>query len=746
MAVDKTERKSTPPPRLIDLAKLAAMLAPKGIRSKDVLDVYQKMYEDQIVSYPRTEDKYITEEQFNEMLPLVDDIADVVGIDKTLLTHRASRRTHIKAGCAHGANRPGPVVPKSLNELKSYGSCAPQIYEILAKNFLAMFGEDYEYDAQTGHVVQYPKFIGHATIPLKLGWKQIFQTEDEQEDEENKVGKGLGKTAKPFVYEGFPKKPPTPTTKWLMAQLEKHDVGTGATRTSIYADVTNENTKYPLLIETKGKLSMSKYGEESYVLLAGTHIGNVAVTEQLMSDMRDVADGKKTASSVLHDVQQLIVDDRKTMLNNKKNLQASAFQKPGSVAIGKCPKCGKDIVEGTKGFGCVGWKDADNPCKFTIWKTNGLLEPSKKKITTEMAQELLTTGECSVKGLVSKNGSKFNGKFKLKEDGSLDFEFAEREAIGTCPRCGRDIIEGKMGFGCVGYRDEANPCKFTIWKNNALLEKSKKSVTTAMAKKLLSDGYCDVKGLVSKNGNKYDAKLILQDDGERVNLNVEFPEREINVVGVCPRCGRDVIEGSKGFGCVGYKDEAKPCKFTIWKTNALLEKSGKEVTESMVRDLLTDGKCKVKGLKSSSGSTYNAEFKLADDGERVSLEMQLDEFEATVVGTCPRCGRDVVEGGKGFGCVGYKDESDKCSFFLSKSPPILASSNKELTETQAKKLLNGDTITIKGLKSKAGKKYDANFTLEDDGKYANLKMSFDNTEKPKSSRGTTRRTTRRSSK
>ena len=123
--LDKTERKSTPPKKLLDLASLSAILAPKGYKAKTVLDVYQKMYEAQIVSYPRTEDKVISPEQFNDLLPLIDKIADVVGVDKSLLTHRTPRSTHVKAGGAHGANRPGPNVPKDLQSLASYGACAP---------------------------------------------------------------------------------------------------------------------------------------------------------------------------------------------------------------------------------------------------------------------------------------------------------------------------------------------------------------------------------------------------------------------------------------------------------------------------------------------------------------------------------------------------------------------------------------------------------------------------------------------
>lgn len=94
---EKHQTRTQAPGRLLDLAGLAAVLAPRGYASKEVLATYQKMYEAQVVSYPRTEDKTVTPEQFNELLPLVDRIADLVGVDKSLLTHRQPRPTHVKA-------------------------------------------------------------------------------------------------------------------------------------------------------------------------------------------------------------------------------------------------------------------------------------------------------------------------------------------------------------------------------------------------------------------------------------------------------------------------------------------------------------------------------------------------------------------------------------------------------------------------------------------------------------------------
>lgn len=119
---DSRAKKHTAPGKLLDLAGLSAILAKQGFKPANVLKTYQEMYENQIVSYPRTEDKEVTPEQFGELLPLVDKIAGVVGVDTSLLSHRTARKTHVKEGGAHGANRPGINVPESLAELeKGYG-------------------------------------------------------------------------------------------------------------------------------------------------------------------------------------------------------------------------------------------------------------------------------------------------------------------------------------------------------------------------------------------------------------------------------------------------------------------------------------------------------------------------------------------------------------------------------------------------------------------------------------------------
>lgn len=404
VVVDSKARKTSAPPRMLDLATLSARLAPKGYKSKQVLDIYQKMYESSITSYPRTEDHTITPEQFNDMLPLVDKIARVVGVDPALLTHRTPRPTHVKKGGAHGANRPGPNVPSSLQDLgKQYGQCAVEIYTMLALNYLATLAEDYEYEAQKGHVKDYPKFVGTASVPLSMGWKAVYKEDDD--DPGDAGAKGLGTRAEPFVYEGFPPKPATPTMKWLMKQLESHEVGTGATRTSTYAEVTNDKAKFPLLADKRGKISMTEYGEMSYRILPGTHIGDLKLTEQVFGEMADIAAGKADPEDCLARIQGYIRDDIKIMEQN-----GIAMRKELGKTMADSTYAQKEYYEGT-------WKGKDVRFNRTF---------RGKRLDDATCDDLLAGKTVEITGLKARSGSEYGVKAKLN-----NLEYNGRKYVGV---------------------------------------------------------------------------------------------------------------------------------------------------------------------------------------------------------------------------------------------------------------------------------------------------------------------------
>ena len=99
---------------------------------------------------------------------------------------------------------------------------------------------------------------------------------------------------------------------------------------------------------------------------------------------------------------------------------------------------------------------------------------------------------------------------------------ANREAVGTCPRCGGTVYEGKKGFFC-----ENEACAFALWKENRFFSSKKKTITKTVAAALLKEGRVSMSGLFSeKTGKTYDAVVVLDDTGEKyVNFKLEFPQQ-----------------------------------------------------------------------------------------------------------------------------------------------------------------------------------------------------------------------------
>ena len=97
------------------------------------------------------------------------------------------------------------------------------------------------------------------------------------------------------------------------------------------------------------------------------------------------------------------------------------------------------------------------------------------------------------------------------------------EAVGTCPRCGGTVYEGKKGFFC-----DNRDCAFALWKDNKFFSGKKKSITKSVAAALLKEGRVSMSGLYSeKTGKTYDAVVLLDDTGGKyVNFKLEFPAKK----------------------------------------------------------------------------------------------------------------------------------------------------------------------------------------------------------------------------
>ncbi len=98
-----------------------------------------------------------------------------------------------------------------------------------------------------------------------------------------------------------------------------------------------------------------------------------------------------------------------------------------------------------------------------------------------------------------------------------------RNIVGVCPRCGKNVVEGKKSFFCEGYHDTPS-CGFAMWKNDRFFTGKRKELTRKIAAVLLKNGRVRVTGLFSeKKGVLYDATIVLADDGGKyVRYKLEF--------------------------------------------------------------------------------------------------------------------------------------------------------------------------------------------------------------------------------
>lgn len=327
VTVDKKELKQQAPHTLIDLAKLDGLLSKKGYPSKMIRDVYQELYQQDYLSYPRTDDQTITRAQFDELVQNRNYIASLVGVDLKLLTHLEPRKKLVVDSATHGANRPGHKIPHSLDEIREPFSstqaqnCAVDIYTLVGQSALAILGEDYQYHHVQAHLTDYPDYICSYNQPADLGYKNIYGSTPKQSSDPGTLAKG-------FIANGVNPKPKAPTKDWLYKKLSsyKYSVGTAATQQSTMTEITDSKGSTYLMTSKKGVLGLTEQGLLSALVSRDTYIASPAVTIQLFQGMQAVGAFKLSPEKLLATVNQVVKHDLPIMVKNSKDL--STWIKP----------------------------------------------------------------------------------------------------------------------------------------------------------------------------------------------------------------------------------------------------------------------------------------------------------------------------------------------------------------------------------------------------------------------------------
>lgn len=332
------EVKATPgrtaPPKALSLTALGKIVAPKGLSSKRVMELCQKMYEDAVITYPRTEDNFVTPEQFNESLRTLDTVIRLMGMDPSVFTHRAPRRTHVKEGGSHGALRPGVNIPKDVAELDGkYGAGASTIYRTITERFLMMFLEDTEWirhDYET--VGTDPVFKGSIRVITRKG----VTDPDEDTDDVKMTLPDLNHLAKLYPHEVKSVAPQKPTESWILGQLIKDNVGTSSTQVPTVARLIGKDGNFPLNPGAKptDALVLTPIGYVGWKVAKGISLGTAECTRRYESMIGEVVEGKLTQDSCYKQFTQTMKEDIEAIYKMSFNFDELGFDKVAEKAMG----------------------------------------------------------------------------------------------------------------------------------------------------------------------------------------------------------------------------------------------------------------------------------------------------------------------------------------------------------------------------------------------------------------------------
>ena len=209
----------------------------------------------------------------------------------------------------------------------------------------------------------------------------------------------------------------------LAEAMAERGLGTPATRAAIIEVLI----KREYVVREKKALVPTPKGE-SLIGVAPAELRDVATTGEWERRLREIEAGREDGTAFMGDIAGLV---RRVVADVAGQARVAPAAATGREPVGKCPRCGGQIVEGRKGYGCTNWREQDGGCRWVIWK-----EVADKTLTASVARELLQRGETAraVKGFKSRAGKPFDARLRLdRETGRVSFVFEPRPATTGTP-------------------------------------------------------------------------------------------------------------------------------------------------------------------------------------------------------------------------------------------------------------------------------------------------------------------------
>ena len=436
--VQKVERKekTEKPPQLYDLTMLqrdANRLL--GFTAQQTLNYAQSLYEKKLITYPRTDSRFLTEDMAASLPGLVSAAAESFDVNEAVPVHVEQVIDNSKVSDHYALLPTASVAQTDLSALPA-GELG--VLRLIVARLLCAVGEPHRYaETVLTTICAGEEFSAKGKVVLDEGWKGI---------ERKMMGDLLGKKKEapilPDVQEQSecgiagaelkegqttPPKHFTEDTLLSMMQVagsdgmpedaERQGIGTPATRAA-----TIEKLVAKGYLERKGdkktKVLLPTDKGKSLIAVMPEQIRSADMTADWETKLLRIEHGEIKPETFMTEINGMV----SSLVNTTEAVEgANVLMK--NKTIGVCPNCGANVVEREKGWFCE-----SNPCRFVLWKDNAFLKRLGKHMDAHVADKLLRDGRVRLKDCKSAEGKVYNATVLLstEADGrskfSLEFE------------------------------------------------------------------------------------------------------------------------------------------------------------------------------------------------------------------------------------------------------------------------------------------------------------------------------------
>ena len=427
------EKKTAAPPKLFDLTSLqreANRLF--SFTAKQTLDYAQGLYEKRLLTYPRTDSKYITSDMRESTGQLKDGLCSMLPFAQGVsFAADLDRITDNSKVTDHHAILPTAEFLKQGFATLTEGE--KKILSLVCGKLLCAVTPPYEYEAVTavfdcgGYA-----FTANGRTTISEGWRQLdrlfpltlkAQPQDDEAEPEDAALRQLSEGQnfsglQAEITDHYTKPPAAFTEDTLLSAMEhagaedtpedaeRKGLGTTATRAGIIEKLIAAG-----FMERKGRKLLPTKDGYNLVAVLPEALTSPLLTAEWETRLTAIAKGAEDPDDFMRGIEEMaagIVQKYSHISEDKAKLFA-----PQREAIGTCPRCGESVYEGKKNYYC-----GNRSCNFVMWKNDKFFEQKKKTFTKQIAAALLKDGRVKIKGMYStKTGSTFDGVVLLADTG-----------------------------------------------------------------------------------------------------------------------------------------------------------------------------------------------------------------------------------------------------------------------------------------------------------------------------------------